>query len=78
MDKPEKIVVEVEVVDVYGKPTFYPQNRNAEMLAQIAGTKTLTPQTLKLAMEMGMTVDARHKLNPMEVITNGNRETFPA
>lgn len=78
MDKPKQIVVEVEVVDVYGKPTFYPRNQNAEALAQIAGTKTLTTQTLKLAMEMGITVDARHKLNPMEVITNGNRETFPA
>lgn len=78
MDEPKQIVVEVEVVDVYGKPTFYPRNHNAEMLAHIAGTKTLTPQTLKLAMDMGITVDARHKLNPMEVLLNGNRETFPA
>jgi hypothetical protein len=70
MDEPKQIVVEVEVVDVYGKPTFYPINHTAEMLAHIAGTKTLTPQTLKLAMDMGITVDARHRLNPMEVLAN--------
>jgi hypothetical protein len=52
------IIIEVEVKTIYGKPLYYPKNHNAEMLAQIAGTNTLTPQTLKLATDMGMEVKA--------------------
>jgi hypothetical protein len=69
----EPIVVKVQIVDVYGKPTYYPTNHNAEMLAHIAGTKTLTPQTLKLAHDMGMVVEAERKIDPLEVILHGQK-----
>jgi pyruvate/2-oxoglutarate/acetoin dehydrogenase E1 component len=69
----EPIVVKVQIVDVYGKPTYYPTNHIAEMLSHIAGTKTLTPQTLKLAHDMGMVVEAERKIDPLEVILHGQK-----
>ena len=42
---------------VYGSRTFYPANRVAEGLASIAGTKTLTRETLLKAKGMGMTIE---------------------
>jgi hypothetical protein len=53
------MLIEVEVRNVYGKTLFYPINDKAHMLALIAGTETLTNQTLKLATDMGMTVSAK-------------------
>ena len=36
---------------VYGRPVYYPVNAQAQALALIAGSKTLTPATLKIAKE---------------------------
>lgn len=58
--------IEVEVKTVYGKPLYYPINDKAQMLAQIAGTETLTAQTLKLAKDMGMSIKFTHRV-PEEV-----------
>ncbi len=52
------MIIQVEVRRVYGKDLYYPINDKAQMLAHIAGTETLTPQTLKLANDMGMTIQA--------------------
>ena len=45
---------------VYGRAIFYPANNEARLLAQIAGTSTLTRQALELAKAMGceIVVDA--------------------
>ena len=58
--------LEVEIRTVYGKPLYYPINDKAQMLSHIAGTETLTAQTLKLAKDMGMTIRFSHTV-PEEV-----------
>jgi hypothetical protein len=60
------ITLEVEIKAVYGKHLYYPTNHNAQMLAHIAGTETLTPQTLKLAKDMGMVINFTHHI-PNEI-----------
>jgi hypothetical protein len=47
----------VKPKDVYGRPMFYPVNNQAKILAQIAGSKTLTPAVLKLAKDLGATLE---------------------
>lgn len=42
--------------EVYGKTTWYPLCSDAKLLAAIAGTKTLTVETLSLARKMGIDV----------------------
>lgn len=41
---------------VYGRITCYPANAQAEVLAKIAGTKTLGPATLAGARALGLRV----------------------
>jgi hypothetical protein len=62
----EPITIAVEVKSVYGKPLYYPINESANLLAHIAGTETLTAQTLKLAKDMGMSIRLTHTV-PDEV-----------
>lgn len=45
--------IEFDLRDVYGRPTAYPVNETARYLCQIAGTKTLTPNTISVADWMG-------------------------
>ena len=45
------LIIEVEVRDVYGKRTIYPSNEQAKALAKIAGTRTLTPAVLAVAVQ---------------------------
>ena len=52
MDK----VVLIDVKNVYGKEVVYPANDIAECLAAIADTVTLTPRTLRYAVEMGFEI----------------------
>lgn len=46
---------------VYGRLTCYPANGAARVVAQIAGTKTLTPQTLVLVQKLGCEVIVEHQ-----------------
>lgn len=46
----------IEVRTVYGVPTIYPVNEPAKLLAEIAGTKTLTHKSLALAERMGFAI----------------------
>ena len=43
----------VTIKSVYGTDKIYPVNTPAELLARIAGTKTLTLQAIENAMKMG-------------------------
>lgn len=43
----------VRVKSVYGNTTIYPANEAAQTLADLAGTKTLTPRALRLARKLG-------------------------
>jgi hypothetical protein len=47
----------VLIKDIYGKQTIYPTNKVAHLLAEIAGTKTLTQRTIDTAKEMGITFE---------------------
>lgn len=48
--------IEVFVRSVYGAHKAYPANDAAELLAEIAGTKTLDPKTLALAERLGFEI----------------------
>ena len=48
--------ITVEVKNVYGVTTYYPICQAAQAFAAIAGTKTLTPATLKQIKALGYTV----------------------
>lgn len=50
-------VLRVRLREVYGRPTVYPVNPQAKLLAQLADTKTLTPHALNIARKMGFTVE---------------------
>jgi hypothetical protein len=52
-----KMIAQIEVKEVYGNRTIYPVNDQAKLLAQIAGTKTLTVATLNLAKKLGFTFE---------------------
>lgn len=59
MNKP---AIEIEVKDVYGQPKYYPVNNAAKVFARIAGTKTLTVETINSAKELGFVVNATYHL----------------
>ena len=60
-----KFVV-VRAQHVYGERKLYPVNDNAQGLAAIAGTKTLTPSVLTIAREMGFEVSL-YQENPQDI-----------
>lgn len=49
-------VIQVQVRNVYGKPVVYPANEAAELIAAIAGTKTLSTATLAYARRLGFDI----------------------
>lgn len=49
--------IQVFTRTVYGTTMIYPANEAAEILAQIAGTKTLSQCDLSLAKKLGLTVE---------------------
>jgi len=49
-------VISVTPKNVYGETKIYPANEQAQALADIAGTKTLTHRTLRIAKEMGFEI----------------------
>ena len=48
--------IEVTTRRVYGLAKIYPANQAAKLLAEIAGTATLTERTLSLAHQMGFEI----------------------
>ncbi len=54
-----KTTILVEVKNVYGVLKAYPANEAAEILSEIAGTKTLSTQTLNLAKRLGMLIEQK-------------------
>lgn len=41
----------------YGAVSFYPINEEAKIFAQVAGTKTLTVDVIKLAQKLGFEIE---------------------
>lgn len=52
--------VQLKVKDQYGRQALHPYNDTAHLFAKIAGTKTLTLDTIRLIMELGYTVEYIH------------------
>ncbi len=46
----------VTIKNNYGTETIYPSCLKGHLFAEMAGTKTLTPQTIKLIKALGYTV----------------------
>ncbi len=53
---PKLGAIKIRVDRVYGKVTIYPACERSKLLAEIAGTKTLTNYTLALAERMGFDI----------------------
>lgn len=65
----------VELQQHYGNTTVYPLNRTAGLLAELAGTKTLTRQTILLAEALGFSFQVRHLVRPCrEILAAGEGE----
>lgn len=60
-------VLRVRLADQYGRPVVHPVNQQARWLAEIAGTKTLTPHAIKLARMMGFAVEYTQPALPKEL-----------
>ena len=59
--EPEPIgCVQLMVKDQYGRQTFHPHNQTAQLFASLAGTKTLTAQSLNLILKLGYVVEYIH------------------
>jgi hypothetical protein len=57
---PVAMELRIKPKDQYGTTVFYPACRAAVLFAEIAGTKTLTRDTIQLIMQLGYTVTYVH------------------
>jgi hypothetical protein len=57
-------LITVNIEPQYGKWVYYPVCKDAKVFAEIAGTKTLTEQTLAHIRELGYEVKACHTFTP--------------
>ena len=49
--------ITIRITKIYGNQVIYPVCDQAKLFATIAGTRTLTPQTLDLIEKLGYTID---------------------
>lgn len=52
-------IVLIEIRSNYGKEAIYPANKEAELFADIAGTKTITRDALKSIKELGYLIEVK-------------------
>lgn len=65
-------VIQVEVRTVYGVDKIYPVNEAAQILASIAGTKTLSAQTIEYANALGLeVVEVKRNYGPISKLLAG-------
>ena len=48
--------ISINARNVYGNILYYPADKNAEIFAAIAGSKTLTGDTLRSIQELGIEI----------------------
>ena len=48
--------ISINARNVYGNILYYPADKNAEIFAKIAGSKTLTGDTLRNIQELGIEI----------------------
>ena len=58
--------ITVTIKHVYGEHKVYPACENSRRFAEIAGTKTLTPHTIRQIKAMGITVGIADKQSQLE------------
>lgn len=51
----------IQAKDVYGTRKYYPDCEQSRLLAQVAGTRTLTRSTLRIAEKMGYEIIVRQE-----------------
>jgi hypothetical protein len=54
----------IEQRQVYGNTVYYPVNEPAQVFAKIANTKTLLPNTINLAKQLGYSVELKQPETP--------------
>lgn len=67
--------IKIRIKTVYGNKVYVPANRDAQLLADIAGTKTLTLNALKNCKELGFDIAyTQDDIEELEALLNGGRE----
>jgi hypothetical protein len=57
--------ITIEMKDRFGKMKYYPYCNDAKLFASIAGTSTMTEQTLKRIMKLGYKVKVAQRANEL-------------
>lgn len=57
--------ITVSIKNIYGNQTIYPACEASKTFAAIAGTKTLTTQTIKLIKRLGYTVNVQQVITKL-------------
>jgi proline racemase len=64
----EKLTITIQVDKAYGGYLFYPVCDKAKTFAELAKTKTLSYQAIKLIKQLGYEVASKDITNPLEAI----------
>jgi len=56
-----KLLAQIRIANNYGIETFYPVDETAQLFARIAGTKTLTRDTLRLMDALGYEIEIKEQ-----------------
>ena len=56
-----KLICQIRVANNYGIETFYPVDETAHLFARIAGTKSLTRDTLRLMDALGYEIEIKEQ-----------------
>ena len=51
--------IQIEIKNHYGNTMYYPACDKSRLLARLAGTKTLTPESLRTIKELGYNVQVK-------------------
>ena len=55
------MTITISVKNSYGNVLYYPECTMAYIFSRIAGTKTLTQETIRLIKALGYTVNVKHE-----------------
>tara|TARA_R110000744_G_scaffold153576_1_gene267992 strand:- start:1843 stop:2055 length:213 start_codon:yes stop_codon:yes gene_type:complete len=64
----DNIILTVEYKNVYGNELVYPVNAKAKAIARLAGSKTLTPQAIQIAKELGFIIEEEGQFQSIPVV----------
>jgi hypothetical protein len=73
------ITIRIELRDVYGRLVAYPRNAEAEAVARIANTKTLTRSVLRNVLALGCGIEVIDRFGNVSCSYDPGRvEVLPA